>query len=184
MTQHGCAASAFTINVPRSWGVQKDTTTVTVTAPSSSASASLTSSPSTAQDAAAGVGEGRKVKRPNIGIIIGGTIGACLFFSVLALTGFLVWRRRRMQLYPPRGTVSHFSHDYHGPQMAYNSLASPDMSQGDGVDKSWHVQQHGGAVARESDAVPVYPGMRRVGVVEVEGRERPVEVDGGDGGKR
>jgi hypothetical protein len=44
--------------------------------------------------------------------------------------------------------------------------------------KMW--QQHAGPMSRPSDAVPQYPGMgtARYGVVEVEGVQRAVEVDG------
>jgi hypothetical protein len=38
-----------------------------------------------------------------------------------------------------------------------------------------------GPVSRSSDAVPQYPGMgsARYGIVEVDGVQRPVEVEGG-----
>ncbi|KAH7068644.1 hypothetical protein FB567DRAFT_247386 [Paraphoma chrysanthemicola] len=175
MTQHGCAANAFTASALRSWGVQSSvpnepyrTVTVAVT-PSTSPTPTLTPpQPSS--------------KKPNLGAIIGGTIGGCTFLTLLGLMLFILHRRRNAS-----STLQHQKPppaQFHAPLQGvteFNPHGYPTATTYQ--DKNW--QQVTGPVHRPSDAMPEYPGMGagRYGVVEVEGIQRPVEVDGeGEGG--
>jgi hypothetical protein len=161
MTQHGCAAQGFTSSAQRSWGVQTSvapelyrTATVTI-AVTPTAAATLVQS------------DGSSAKQP-LAAIIGGTIGACTAISLLVLALLIFRRRRRAKRdVAPKA-------QYHGTVTAFDPNNMMETSDS----KMW--QQHAGPVSRPSDVVPQYPGMgtARYGVVEVEGVQRAVEVDG------
>jgi hypothetical protein len=167
MTQHGCASQAFTSSAQRSWGVQTSippelyrTATMTV-AVTPTATASFVQS------------DNGKAEQP-LAAIIGGTVGACIAIALLVLAIIILHRRRAKRNVAPKA-------QYHGPVTAFdpnNMLETSDA-------KIW--QQRAGPLSRSSDAMPQYPGMgtARYGVVEVEGVQRAVEVDGrGLGQKR
>ncbi|CAO2655994.1 Nn.00g047970.m01.CDS01 [Neocucurbitaria sp. VM-36] len=174
MTQHGCAASQFTSTALRGWGVSSSSgeegaaKTVTVTAPPATTPTTSTtpSSPSS----------GSK-KPPSLGAIIGGTIGGCILLSTIAFAFFLCYRRRTARQFDeskPKLNGNNSS-DYPHSVTEYN----PAGFHGRFVEsdhKLWQQQQYLGAVHRESNAVPEYPGMSQAGVVEVDGVQRPVEA--------
>tara|TARA_R110002003_G_scaffold878_13_gene21774 strand:- start:19021 stop:19599 length:579 start_codon:yes stop_codon:yes gene_type:complete len=169
MTQHGCAETAFTLTAARSWGASSVPgelyRTVTVVA-----SPSNTPTPTLAPPSS-------PTKKPSLGLIVGATIGGCTVVSILALAGFILHRRRNQA--SPKPPVPHFHDPLHG-VTEYNPHGFPTTAH---ADKAWR-QQHG-PVARASDAMPQYPGMGagRYGIVEVDGLQRPVEVDAeGEGG--
>lgn len=83
-----------------------------------------------------------------------------MILSLVALAAFFVYRRRKNQ----REGVAQTAFHPHGFDANYveNEI------------KAW--QQHHGPVQRGDDSVPRYPGMDRMGVVEVDGVQRPVEA--------
>ncbi|KAI8935276.1 hypothetical protein NX059_007864 [Plenodomus lindquistii] len=180
MTQHGCTSSGFTLTAQRSWGpiesstIDEPTSTLTTKDSSTSTSSQLTSPYASS--------------KPSIGIIVGCTIGACTFFSIIAIIAFLVHRRRSLAKEtqkqcrtnsPQQGSQyhTHFT-------TQYDPLSSPSgWSEADG--KTWS----GVTPATASPAAtlgPVYPGMgrERFGAVEVDGTDRPVEAPGWMGDKK
>ncbi|KAF2849929.1 hypothetical protein T440DRAFT_532924 [Plenodomus tracheiphilus IPT5] len=181
MTQHGCTSSAFTLTAQRSWGPIKsssadDPTTVTVTKdPSPTATSSRLPS-------------SNKAAKPSIGIIVGSTIGACVFLSIIALVAFFVYRRRsRAKDHQGivKSGVQQPGSQYHTHSMTqYDPLGSPSgWSEADG--KIWQ-QMSPVSGSPAATFVPVYPGMgrERAGVVEVDGTQRPVEAPGCMGDKK
>lgn len=171
MTQHGCTAKGFTSTALRNAGP----VTVTVTfSPSASASASptptdlFTTQPSTSGG-----------KKPSIGPIVGGTVGGCIILSLVALAAFLIHRRRVKKslsstpspnLPPP---VSPFPHN--SPEFSPVGFASPTSPGGwtENEIKSW---QQAGSVYR--------PGVPMLGISEVHGEDRAVEMEVNEKGKR
>jgi hypothetical protein len=166
MTQHGCAAAPFTSTAQRSWGVQQSsvsqetvsTATVTVAASTSDTPTPL---------------PGPSPQNQNLGAIIGGTIGGCTAITLIILA-FVVLRRRRKNAKIDQAPQA----QYHGPVTQFDPK-SPSSHATDRDDKMWPLHA-AGPVVRASDAVPQYPGMgtARYGVVEVDGVQRPVEVEG------
>jgi hypothetical protein len=112
-------------------------------------------------------------KKQNLAPIIGGTIGACTFISLVILA-FVVYRRRKAAQV---GAVQTPVAQYHDVNGGYDPHA---MYENDS--KSWQLQRVG-PVLRENNAVPEYPGMGvgQYGIVEVDGVQRPVEVQGEEG---
>jgi hypothetical protein len=169
MTQHGCAPKGFTSTAMRSPGQIASsiapelyrTATVTVLAtPSDSPTLTPVSGPS----------------KPNLGAIIGGTIGACTVISLVVLAIFLLRRRRKAAMNSSIQAPTARYHDSNGAVTEYNPHGFGSPSFPDDT-KTW-VQQHAGPVDRVSDAMPQYPGMaaRQYGIVEVDGMQRPVEA--------
>ncbi|KAH7396515.1 hypothetical protein DE146DRAFT_40020 [Phaeosphaeria sp. MPI-PUGE-AT-0046c] len=170
LTQHGCAAQGFTSAAQRSYGgtsvpnVLERTATVTIeVTPSASPRPTAPSAHST----------------PPLAAIVGGTVGACTFLSIVLLALIIARRRRRTRNATAQGHVPGAqylppsSEIYPYPPVTYTH--SNDA-------KTWHA----GPVTRASDAAPEYPhmGAGRYGVVEVDGVQRPVEVDAGPGWNR
>jgi hypothetical protein len=164
MTQHGCAASAFTSSAQRSWGTQTSippelyrTATVTVAVTTTDTPTLIHVPPP---------------KKQNLGAIIGGTIGGCTLISLLIFFAILLHRRRKARNFEQAPQAQ-----YHGPIMTFDPMSPSYATNGD--DKMWQ-QRNAGPVTRESDAMPQYPGMgtARYGVMEVDGVQRPVEVEG------
>jgi hypothetical protein len=165
MTQHGCAAAPFTSTAQRSWGVQQ--TSVSQEAVST-ASATVDASTSDTPTALPAPGPGNQ----NLGAIIGGTIGGCTVITLLILA-FVIFRRRRKSAKIEQAPQA----QYHGPVMQFDPMSPEHVAGKD--DKMWPLHS-AGPVSRASDTVPQYPGMgtARYGVVEVDGVQRPVEVEG------
>jgi hypothetical protein len=115
--------------------------------------------------------------KSGIGPIVGGTIGGCVVLSIVAIVAFFVYRRRKIQ----RESVTQPALTQFAGVTEYNPNGFPSPYTGDEYVKSWtQSQQHQGPVQRFDDAMPQYPrmGVGRVGVVEVDGLERPVEAPG------
>ncbi|KAF1845509.1 uncharacterized protein K460DRAFT_355323 [Cucurbitaria berberidis CBS 394.84] len=162
MTQHGCASSQFTITAQRSWGPSISSSiegrrTVTVTA------SAVTTPTSTLASSAS--------SKQNIGTIVGGTIGGCVFLSIMALAVFVWYRRRKAQ----QESTLQPKTQYHSHVMAEHNPLGFHTNYVENDHKLWQ-QQHLGAVHRSSNAVPQYPGMNQCGVVEADGVQRPVEA--------
>ncbi|KAE8862312.1 hypothetical protein PTNB29_04874 [Pyrenophora teres f. teres] len=116
--------------------------------------------------------------KPGIGIIVGSTIGACLFASFIAFVVFLAWRRRRAVR--RNGVQAHTYQPTPQTMVEYNPLgfpspvfSSPASPYHDDF-KGWQQEQS----TQRNFEVPQYPGMGqgRLGIVEVDGFERPVEA--------
>jgi hypothetical protein len=168
ITQHGCAASAFTSTAFHSLGmslsssVGKETVTVTrepVTTPTSSS---------------VDEGEGSK---PSLGAIVGGTIGACVFVSFCGFVCFLAWRRRKAHsAHPPysatqqQGVIEYNPLGFPSPGFSSPGFPSPELSSPGfaymNEQKTW--QQH--------RSIPQYPGMGQIDIAEVDGRQGAVEA--------
>lgn len=154
MTQHGCTATGFTATAQRSYGLSTTSKpshiTVTITASYSPATTPTSSTPPSEPT----------TKKQSLGPIIGGTLGGCTILSLVALTAFLIHRRRQQQ-HPPQPPVSTFHHtspDF-DPTGFHTGWSSQDI-------KTW--QQSGGVHT---------PGVPYLGVSEVHGHDRAVEVE-------
>lgn len=176
MTQHGCRYSSFKLTAHRSGGSIKssstgDSTTVTVT---KNPSSTLTSSQSTSANTAA---------RPSIEIIVGYTVGACTFFSIIALLLFLVHRRRRFVKESKIQAAAKSTHSdsyYHTQDLMtlYNPLVSPSgWSEAD--DKAWQQWSTIGMNPAKTFA-PMCSGVMedRSGVMEMDGTNTRAEAPG------
>jgi hypothetical protein len=166
MIEHGCVDKGFNSSVSRYWG-QASTippelyrTVTTVVTASSTPTLSASS----------------KSSKPNIGVIVGGTIGGCTVISIIILAIFLIYRRRKNArdsiTQPP---ITRY-HDGNGTVTEYNPHGFPTpLAEND--NKLWQ-QQNQGPVSRADDSMPQYPGMGsgRYGIVEVDGMQRPVEA--------
>lgn len=113
--------------------------------------------------------------KPGIGAIVGGTIGGCVFFSIIALIAFLIYRKRQnAKDTAAQRPVTQFHGN--GAMTEYNphGFQSPYM---ENDHKTWQQQQQG-PVHRADNSMPLYPGMGvdQYGLVEVDGTQRPVEV--------
>lgn len=179
MTQHGCASAAFISTALRSYAVadvKELTTTVAVTV-------QVTPTPSSTPTFLPQPG----ASKPNLAAIVGGTIGGCTAISILILA-LLIYRRRRHAA-AASGQVGSTGTGYIvGTGFANSEITStsygypntmaysPDPNDA----KKW-LPHTAGPVTRVSDAVPAYPhmGVGRYGVVEVDGVQRPVEVEAG-----
>lgn len=173
MTQHGCASQAFTSTAMRSPGhivssiphILYRTATVTVlTTPSDTPTLTPISGPS----------------KPNLGAIVGGTIGGCTMISILVLTIILIRRRRKAtRNNNVQSSVTRY-HDGNGNVTEYNPHGFTATTYPDD-NKAWQ-DQNAGPVSRANDAMPQYPGMaaRQYGIVEVDGLQRPVEAPAED----
>ncbi|RMZ74556.1 hypothetical protein GMOD_00003607 [Pyrenophora seminiperda CCB06] len=167
-TQHGCAATPFTSTAFHSLGMD------------------LSSSNANKETLAATVGQEPLITptlsdtafsssstKPGIGVIVGGTIGACFFVSFIALVVFLVWRRhraaRRNGMQPQRRTIVEYN-PLGFPSSVFSSPANPYEDDY----KRWQQRQP----AQRGVEIPQYLGMGqgRLGIVEVDGIEQPVEA--------
>ncbi|KAF1944841.1 hypothetical protein EJ02DRAFT_306988, partial [Clathrospora elynae] len=172
MTQHGCAASAYTRTVmtspnptfPISGKIETETVTVT---------AAPISTFSTASPLSGGSVEVKAKTR--LAPIIGGTIGACIFLSLIVFAVFLACRRRsaknKSQLPHSDGTRDRQA------MLQFNATGFLDQqaSYANEIKASAVCSQGGGDVEE-------YPGMgrQRVGIVEVDGVQRAVEAPTGE----
>ena len=155
MTQHGCTSSGFTLTVPRSYG---PTTTSTPSAVILTVTVSA-SPASTSGESSEGAGA---EKKQTLGPIVGGTIGACTIISIVALTAFLIHRRRiKAHSSPTVPPVTQYQHN--SPQFDPNGFQNGWSEQDI---KTW--QQSGGVYR---------PGMPHMGVSEVHGEDRAVEIE-------
>lgn len=168
MTQHGCTATGTTLTIPRSYGASTSVKVVTVTeTPSPATTPTASSSP--------GTGSGAE-KKQSLGPIVGGTIGACTIISIVALTAFLIHRRRvkaRSSNAPPPPPVSQFSHNT--PQFDPRGFPANTTGWTEQDIKTW--QQSGGVWRPGMSANGMGMGMGMVGVSEVHGEDRAVEVE-------
>lgn len=177
MTQHGCGSVAFTSAAERGYGgassvanVLERTVTVEVTP-------SVTPTPTS-------IAKSGESKKTNLGAIVGATVGGCTALSVLILA-FIIVRRQRRRNAAAEGHVVATTTGYlppTSPPMATNGIdahAHPYGYPPNDV-KAWQLH-NAGPVTRVSDAIPAYPhmGAGRYGVVEVDGVQRPVEVEAG-----
>ncbi|KAF2628818.1 hypothetical protein BU25DRAFT_409845 [Macroventuria anomochaeta] len=159
MTQNGCAARGFTSTAPYSYGLTSTPSPIIVTV---TASASPASTPTSTLNE----GEGGE-KKQTLGPIVGGTIGGCTILSLVALTAFLIHRRRvnarqeHAQTHPP--LTSQYYHN--SPEFDPNGFPTTNGWSEQDI-KNW--QQQGG-VHR--------PGVPYFGVSEVHGYDRAVEVE-------
>ncbi|KAF3051728.1 hypothetical protein E8E11_006337 [Didymella keratinophila] len=165
MTQNGCTSSGFTSTIPRTYG--PTSTSVLVVTQTVYTSASHESAVSPTGSASDGGGE----KKQSLGPIVGGTIGSCTIISLVALTAFLI-HRRRLKLkeqhnaaHPPPTSQYHHHHD--SPEFDPSGFQTTSGWTEQDI-KTW--QQTGG-VHR-----PSAPGQY-VGVSEVHGEDRAVEVE-------
>jgi hypothetical protein len=169
MTQHGCAKEGFTSTAMRATGQlassippeQYRTATVTVLAtPSDTPILTPVSGPS----------------KPNLGAIIGGTIGGCTIISIFVIAAMLLRRRRKIALASNVQPPPTRYHDGHGNVTEYNPQGFTETMYPEDS-KKW-AQQNVGPVTRPDDAMPQYPGMaaRQYGIVEVDGMQKPVEA--------
>jgi hypothetical protein len=166
MTQHGCATKGFTSTAMRSWGMLVSsvvpelyrTVTVVESAPSTP-TPTPTLTPSSMSS------------KPNLGVIVGGTVGGCTVISLVVFACFLVHRRRKNAR--ESAPVTRY-HDGNGTVTEYNPHGFSTEVYAENEQKTWGH----GPVTRVSDAMPQYPGMGagRYGVVEVDGIQRPVEA--------
>ncbi|KAG9199765.1 hypothetical protein G6514_007990 [Epicoccum nigrum] len=176
MTQHGCTAEGFTSTALRNVGPLTTSVFVTVTfspAPSSTPTDLFTTQPTTAGS-----------KKTSIGPIVGGTVGGCLILSLVALAAFLIHRRRVKKALPPTPapqpppppSFSHTPFSHNSPEFSPVGFASPTSPGGwnENEIKSW--QQANGGVYR--------PGVPTLGISEVHGEDRAVEMEVNEKGKR
>ncbi|KAF3040548.1 hypothetical protein E8E12_009126 [Didymella heteroderae] len=166
MMQNGCTSSAFTSTIPRTYG--PTSTPVIVITQTVTESASVSHDAVTTGTSSAGSEGGEK--KQSLGPIVGGTIGGCTIVSLVALTAFLI-HRRRLKLkeqhnaaHPP--PVSQYQH-HSSPEFDPNGFQTTSGWTEQDM-KTW--QQTGG-VHR-----PSAPGQH-VGVSEVHGEDRAVEVE-------
>jgi hypothetical protein len=189
MTQHGCAAEAFTSTAFRSLGMTVETEKETVTVTASPGIPTSSSPASEAFTSREGEGQSGGGGKPSLGAIVGGTIGACVFVSFCGFVVFLAWRRCRKIHSREEGGVKHHPHasveynplGFPSPGFSSPGLHSPGYPSplGTYVDeqKGW---QHHGPVTMEPQQ---YPGMAtgQVEIAEVDGRQKAVfEVSGNE----
>ena len=140
---------------------------VTVTAPSAVAPTSTSASSAT----------GKGTGKANVGVpvIVGSTIGACVLLSLLTFLSFLAWRKRsaRRDATTPNIRIPTSTGTSASEVSGFSEPAA--YVEAGGAGKMWQGQEDGRR--GEGDDVPKYPGVRW-GVVEVDGRERAVEVPG------
>ena len=160
MTQHGCTATGTTMTIPHSYGLTSSPSVKVITVTETPSPATTPTSTSTSN---AG-GE----KKQSLGPIIGGTVGACTIISIVALIAFLVHRRRQKAKQQPlsQPPVSQFYHN--APEFDPNGFPTATGGWTDQDIKNW--QQSGGVYRPGTGA-----GM--VGVSEVHGEDRAVEVE-------
>ncbi|EUC43834.1 hypothetical protein COCMIDRAFT_99801 [Bipolaris oryzae ATCC 44560] len=169
MTQHGCAETAFTSTAYRSTGMsillssntetgKRETVTATVT--TKEVVSSSPSLPAVTEDKDTTTSEEGK---NSLGAVIGGTVSACVFVCFLAFVGFLAWRRRRNL----KGRNAQ-SYKQQQSMIEYHAVLYGDDN------KAWD-QQHG-VVACER-VICMGDG---VGVIEMDGTQRPVEAPTGE----
>ena len=153
MTHNGCTSKGFTSTIPHSYGptFTPSTIIVTETVTKSMFSASTLTSPNSSGE-----------KRQSLGPIVGGTVGGCTILSIVALTAFLVHRRRvkAKSSQPPSTSEYHRN----SPEFDPNGFPTTGWSEQD--IKNW---QQSGGVHR--------PGVLHMGVSEVHGEDRAVEVE-------
>lgn len=160
MTQHDCAKEKGTATAYSNWGAipsstveevrQTVTATVIVTTPTPS------SSPLS-----------QKTSSPNLGAIVGGTIGGCLVLSGVAFAIFLVYRKRQ-------AIVHTLPMPY--PETSYNPYPVPTTTYVACEQKVW---QQAGVHGPMDGTVGWDGGVGRgeVAVAEIDGRAR-VEAPG------
>lgn len=165
MTQNGCTSSGFTSTIPRTYGPTSTSVFIVTQTVIQSVSASHDAA-TTDTSSAGSAGE----KKQSLGPIVGGTIGGCTIISLVALTAFLI-HRRRLKLkeehnaaHPP--PVSQYHH-HNSPEFDPNGFQTTNGWTEQDI-KTW--QQTGGV--HRSNA----PGQY-VGVSEVHGEDRAVEVE-------
>jgi hypothetical protein len=175
-TQHGCAASAFTSTAYHSLDMtlssstpEKETVyvtkepTSTPTSPPPSSSSSNTS-------------------KPSLGAIVGGTIGACLFVSFIALVVFLAWRRRRDEARNNAQSIGSFHQNDSRGMVEYNAMGFPSpgfssqglpsrRSPGSEDDKAWQQRESVGGGWRAMTR-----GRGQIEIAEMDGTSRAVEA--------
>ncbi|KAI0578655.1 hypothetical protein PtrEW7m1_003395 [Pyrenophora tritici-repentis] len=174
-TQHGCAATPFTSTAFHSLGMAlSSSNTVDVTFTATATQEPLVTPPSSSS------APSPNPSKPGIGIIVGSTIGACLFASFIVIVFFLVWRRRRAV---KRNAVqTHLYQQTTQTLVEYNPLGFPSPVFSSPANpyrdecKGWQQQQQ--QSIQGNGEVPRYPGMEqgRLGIVEADGFERPVEA--------
>ncbi|KAJ4993799.1 hypothetical protein SVAN01_00853 [Stagonosporopsis vannaccii] len=161
MTQHGCTAEGFTSTALRSYGVSSSSSTMTKVSESPMTSPT-SSSPSSPEDVSS-TGGGKK---QSLAPIIGGTIGGCVIVSLVLLCAFLVHRRRsksKTALPPPSSSFSPHS----APEFNPNGFPASAWAAHDS--KTW---QPGGG-----DGGGMHTGQPYLGISEVHGHDRAVEVE-------
>ncbi|KAF1833743.1 hypothetical protein BDW02DRAFT_569725 [Decorospora gaudefroyi] len=180
--QHGCADTAFTSTALGTGGTSEtDTVTLTVTADPVTTPTSTSSSSSSSTSVVPPSSSGSS--KPGIGAIVGGTIGACTFVSFIAFIVFLAWRRRRAATQDASTTYTQSPHPHpHHSMVEYNPVGFPSPSFSSPVSPDLKVwSQHHFEPGVVGDAAPLYPSMGsgHVGIVEVDGSQRPVEAPAG-----
>lgn len=119
--------------------------------------------------------------KPNLGAIVGGTIGGCTAITLIIIL-IIILRRRRNSSFEGSAALGGTRY-HHGRDIVGEGFAGSPSAGGYGNDvKNWN-QIYTGPVMRESDAMPSYPGMgsEQYGIVEVDGVQRPVEAPGQEG---
>ncbi|CAA9956604.1 hypothetical protein PTMSG1_00212 [Pyrenophora teres f. maculata] len=173
-TQHGCAATPFTSTAFHSLGMTLSSSSNTEDVTYTVAAIQEPLTTPTSSSAAPSPNH----SKPGIGIIVGSTIGACLFASFIAFVVFLAWRRRRAVR--RNGVQAHTYQPTPQTMVEYNPLgfpspvfSSPASPYHDDF-KGWQQEQS----TQRNFEVSQYPGMGqgRLGIVEVDGFERPVEA--------
>ncbi|KAL5118548.1 hypothetical protein ACEQ8H_003563 [Pleosporales sp. CAS-2024a] len=169
MTQHGCAATGF-----RSTAMHTAGALASSIAPELLRTVTVTEVPWTASTPT--LGPVSSPSKPNLGAVIGGTIGGCTIISLIVVA-VLVARRHGNAAQSSVGEV-HVAR-YHGGGASvteynahgFTSAAYPSEA------KTW-MRPYAGPVPRASDAMPPYPGMaaRQYGIVQVDGVQRAVEA--------
>lgn len=159
MTQRGCTASGFISTAQHSYGPSTTSLpsviVVTVTALESPATTPTEGRHDTSE------------KKQSLGPIVGGTVGGCTIVSLVALAAFLVHRRRTKQKLSPSLPPSQYQHN------------SPSFDPA-GIQTCWNeqdvktLQQSGGMYG---------PGVPYIGISEILGEGRAMEVEVPDNNK-
>ncbi|XP_014551981.1 hypothetical protein COCVIDRAFT_111512 [Bipolaris victoriae FI3] len=171
MTQHGCAETAFTSTAYRSPGMSMLSLSNTKTGERKTVTATVTTrevvsgipTAATEDRASTNSSEGKK---NSLGAVIGGTVGACIFVCFLAFVVFLAWRRRRDLT--GQNAQSYRQQQRQQSMVQYHAVVYEDAN------KAWDQQR--GVVVCERE-ICMGDG---VGVVEMDGTQRPIEAPTGE----
>lgn len=162
MTQHGCAAKGFTSTALRDYGAMESSSTQAAESPMLSPTTSSSFSGATGTSTAA-----KPQKKQSLAPIIGGTIGGCTILSLVALSAFLIHRRRRAarSLHPhPPASSPHNAPEFHPNGFPTSAWAAQQDS------KTWQTGAGGNNPLTSA-------GQPYLGIAEVHGHDRAVEVE-------
>jgi hypothetical protein len=187
MTQHGCAQKPFTstayhhtldTNVPASLSNtiaahqgEKETVTATATV-TTREQVFVSSTSAVGKDTHDAATMSSSTRKTSLGAIIGATVGACVFSCFVAFVVVLVLRRRRSE------------HVQSQRQHQQQSLVEYHAVVYENAHKAW--DQHRGIFTCEMEIhqgdvmVSGNENQLDMGIVEVDGRQRPVEAPTGE----